>query len=99
MPHIALPESVPGIRGPMMFRPETAKPLNELADILLHGPHTLTPGERELIATFVSPAMTVTTARRYTAQSPPTIWVAMKLWWLPSSVTTNMPPSPKSSRP
>jgi uncharacterized peroxidase-related enzyme len=38
----------------MAFRPETAKPLNELADVLLHGPSTLSPGERELIATFVS---------------------------------------------
>jgi uncharacterized peroxidase-related enzyme len=54
MPHISLPEGVPGIRGPMAFRPETAKPLNELADVLLRGPHTLSPGERELIATFVS---------------------------------------------
>lgn len=38
----------------MTFRPETAKPLNELADILLRGPNTLTPGERELIAAYVS---------------------------------------------
>jgi uncharacterized peroxidase-related enzyme len=38
----------------MAFRPETAKPLNELVDVLLRGPHTLSPGERELIATFVS---------------------------------------------
>ena len=38
----------------MAFRPETAKPLNELVDILLRGPHSLTPGERELIATYVS---------------------------------------------
>jgi uncharacterized peroxidase-related enzyme len=38
----------------MAFRPETAKPLNELVDVLLRGPHSLTPGERELIATFVS---------------------------------------------
>lgn len=53
-PHIDLPEGVPGIRGPMTFRPDTAKPLNELADLLLHSPGTLTPGERELIATFVS---------------------------------------------
>ena len=53
MPHIALPD-LPGIRGPMAFRPETAKPLNELVDVLLRGPHPLTPGERELIATFVS---------------------------------------------
>ena len=26
MPHIALPEGVPGILGPMTFRPETAVP-------------------------------------------------------------------------
>ena len=38
----------------MAFRPETARPLNELVDILLRGPHTLSPGERELIATYVS---------------------------------------------
>ena len=38
----------------MVFRPETAEPLNELADILLRGPNTLLPGERELIAAFVS---------------------------------------------
>ena len=38
----------------MAFRPETAKPLNELVDVLLRGPHTLSPGERELIATYVS---------------------------------------------
>jgi uncharacterized peroxidase-related enzyme len=44
----------PGINGPMRFRPETAKPLNELAEILLRGPHPLTAGERELIAAYVS---------------------------------------------
>jgi uncharacterized peroxidase-related enzyme len=54
MAHIALPEGIPGIRGPMTFRPETAKPLNELVDVLLRGPHSLSPGERELIATYVS---------------------------------------------
>jgi len=54
MPHIQLPAGLPGILGPMAFRPETAKPLNELADILLRGPSTLSPGERELIATYVS---------------------------------------------
>lgn len=54
MAHIQLPEGLPGIRGAMAFRPETAKPLNELVEILLHGPNTLTPGERELIATYVS---------------------------------------------
>jgi uncharacterized peroxidase-related enzyme len=54
MAHIQLPEELPGIRGLMVFRPETAEPLNQLADILLRGPNTLSPGERELIATFVS---------------------------------------------
>lgn len=54
MAHIDLPAGLPGIRGPMAFRPETARPLNELVDVLLRGPHTLSPGERELIATHVS---------------------------------------------
>jgi len=54
MPHIELPAGLAGIRGPMAFRPETASPINELVDVLLRGPNTLTPGERELIAAFVS---------------------------------------------
>ncbi len=54
MPHIALPEGLPGIRGAMAFRPETAKPLNELAEILMRGPGTLSLADRELIATYVS---------------------------------------------
>jgi uncharacterized peroxidase-related enzyme len=54
MPHIRLPEGIPGIIGPMMFSPETAKPMNELAEVLLRGPSTLTSGEREMIATYVS---------------------------------------------
>jgi uncharacterized peroxidase-related enzyme len=54
MAHITLDNEFPGIRGLMTYRPETARPLNELVDVLLRGPHTLTPGERELIATYVS---------------------------------------------
>ncbi len=54
MPHIALPEGLPGISAGFAFRPETAKPMRDLAHILLHGPNSLTPGERELIATYVS---------------------------------------------
>ncbi len=54
MPHITLPEGLPGIRGPFAFRPETAKPLSELAEVLLRGRGTLAPAERELIATYVS---------------------------------------------
>jgi uncharacterized peroxidase-related enzyme len=54
MAHIKLQEGVPGIRGPMVFRPETATPMRELAEVLLRSPHSLPPGERELIAAFVS---------------------------------------------
>jgi len=54
MPHIALAEGLPGISAGFAFRPETAKPMRDLADILLHEPNSLTPGERELIATYVS---------------------------------------------
>ena len=54
MPHIQLPEGIPGILGPMAFSPETAEPLNALAEVLLRGPNSLTPGEREMIATYVS---------------------------------------------
>jgi len=55
MPHIQLQQNLPGIRGPMAFRPETAKPLNELAEILLRDDdNTLSRGERELIGTYVS---------------------------------------------
>jgi uncharacterized peroxidase-related enzyme len=38
----------------MAFRPETAAPINALVDVLLRGPSTLTAGERELIASYVS---------------------------------------------
>jgi uncharacterized peroxidase-related enzyme len=54
MPHIALPEGLPGITSGFAFRPETAGPMRELAEVLLRGPNTLTSGEREMIATFVS---------------------------------------------
>ncbi len=54
MAHIALPEDMPGISSAFAFRPETAKPMRELAHVLLHEHNSLTPGERELIATYVS---------------------------------------------
>jgi uncharacterized peroxidase-related enzyme len=54
MPHIHLPEGLPGISAGFAFRPETAKPMRELAHILLHEPNSLAPAERELIATYVS---------------------------------------------
>lgn len=56
MPHINLPEGYPGIRSLFMYSPVTAAPLNHLVQTLLHDvtTSTLTPGERELIATYTS---------------------------------------------
>src|ERR1700722_7847206 len=54
MAYVPTREDLPGIRGLFAFRPETAKPLSELVEILLHEESTLSPGERELIATYVS---------------------------------------------
>jgi uncharacterized peroxidase-related enzyme len=54
MAHITLPEGMPGISGPMAYRPETGKPLRALAEILLRGPNSLTSAEREIIATYTS---------------------------------------------
>jgi len=54
MPHIALNSAEPGIRGLLRYRPQTARPLSELTEVLLRGPGTLARGERELIAAYVS---------------------------------------------
>ena len=54
MAHIRLPEGIPGILGPMAFSPETAGPLNELAEVLLRAPNSLPQADREMIATYVS---------------------------------------------
>jgi uncharacterized peroxidase-related enzyme len=43
-----------GIRALFSFRPETAIPMRALAQTLLRGPSPLSPGDRELIATYVS---------------------------------------------
>ena len=53
MPYIEMPDA-PGIMGPMLFRPQTAKPLFELAEVLLRGESTLSRGDREIIAAHVS---------------------------------------------
>jgi uncharacterized peroxidase-related enzyme len=54
MAYITLNSDEPGIRGLFRFRPETARPISELVEVLLRGPSSLTPGERELIAAQVS---------------------------------------------
>lgn len=54
MPHIQLKSGLPGIRGLFAYRLEVAQPLSQLAQVLLHDRNSLSPGERELIATYVS---------------------------------------------
>jgi uncharacterized peroxidase-related enzyme len=54
MAHIQLNNDLPGIVGLFNFRPETAEPLNALAETLLVHENSLTRGEREMIASSVS---------------------------------------------
>jgi uncharacterized peroxidase-related enzyme len=54
MGHLQLPWGLPGIVGPLAFSPKTAKPLLELAEILLRSPNLLTSAEWEMIAGHVS---------------------------------------------
>jgi uncharacterized peroxidase-related enzyme len=54
MPHIDLKNDLPGMRSLMAYSPETAEPINELAEILLRSNEGLSRAERELIATHVS---------------------------------------------
>ena len=44
----------PGITGLLAYRPETARPIEALADALLVAPGSLPRGDRELIAAYVS---------------------------------------------
>lgn len=53
-PYITIPEGLPGIRGPLSLRPDVAKPLSALAEVVMRAEHTLSRGERELIAGYVS---------------------------------------------
>ena len=54
MPHISLNPDEAGIMSLFSFSPATARPMSELAEVLLRGPSSLTRGERELIAAYVS---------------------------------------------
>ncbi|PWK48414.1 AhpD family alkylhydroperoxidase [Actinoplanes xinjiangensis] len=53
VPHIDLPP-LPGIAGLLAGYPQTAEPLNHLAETLLRGPSPLSPAQRETIAAYVS---------------------------------------------
>lgn len=57
MSHIDLgvdEQKFPGMAGLAQYRPDAAGPMLQLAQILLRGPNSLPPGERELIASHVS---------------------------------------------
>jgi len=54
MPHISVPSGVPGMRSLLQARPETAGPITALAQTLLYAPNSLSRGDRELIAAYVS---------------------------------------------
>jgi len=52
MAHIKVEEGIPGIRSLVMFRPETGKPLYELAQVLLRGESPIAEADRELIGSL-----------------------------------------------
>ena len=57
MPHISLPPNKPGMVALSAYRPDVYSRLASLADLLLHQQHpssTLSLGDRELIASYVS---------------------------------------------
>jgi uncharacterized peroxidase-related enzyme len=54
MPYIPVADDSPGIFGLFQFRPETAVPLLEFCEVLLRADNSLSRGERELIAGYVS---------------------------------------------
>ena len=54
MAYVQLPEGLPGIVGLFERYRETARPMRELAQLLLRSDSGLSPAEREVIATYVS---------------------------------------------
>lgn len=55
MAWIDLQNDLPGIRGPMIYRPDTGVILNDLAEALLHDENnSLSRGDREMIGAYVS---------------------------------------------
>jgi uncharacterized peroxidase-related enzyme len=55
MAWIDFQNDLPGIRGPMVYRPDTGAILNDLAEALLHDENnSLSRGDREMIGAYVS---------------------------------------------
>ena len=52
--HIAIPDGLPGMAGLTAYKPSLGGRIQALVQELLRGPSPLSPGERELIAAFVS---------------------------------------------
>ena len=82
MAHIGLPEEMPGITAGFAFRPETAKPMRELAHVLLHesGNEGFTSGERELVAASCRRGIRAISARRVMARQRRICMAAMLPW-------------------
>ncbi len=54
MPYIEINNNLPGIGGLLREFPHTGDSLSKFTQDLLRGESSLTPGERELIATYTS---------------------------------------------
>jgi alkylhydroperoxidase family enzyme len=54
MPHIKVPDGLPGIVGLLAFKPSTGARLAALMHEVLRGDGPLSPSDRELIAAYVS---------------------------------------------
>ncbi|HEV3360032.1 MAG TPA: peroxidase-related enzyme [Pseudonocardiaceae bacterium] len=54
MPHIPLSPDLPGITGALAFKPALGAKFSAFTQELMRGPSTLSEGERELIAAYVS---------------------------------------------
>jgi len=54
MAYIELNNNLPGLGSLLMYRPETAKAIRELAETLYVGPSQLSKADRELIASYIA---------------------------------------------
>lgn len=54
MPHIPVPDGLPGIAGLLAFKPATGMRVADLMHEMLRGSSPLTPAEREVIGAYVS---------------------------------------------
>jgi alkylhydroperoxidase family enzyme len=89
----------PGITGLLAYRPETARPIEALADALLVAPGSLPRGERELIAAYVSARNDCTFCRNsHSAFAAAQLDAGMR-WSIRSAPTPTAPRSPRSCGP